>query len=482
MAKKVALSPQVGDSAPDWSYLIVNNLLPGYYPPSPEQFKNLLTKGMVVLDTNVLLGLYRRNEAARTAFLAVLQKIQSQLWIPFQVALEYQANRPRVRRERYGVYDELQNVLDAAQGSLKASIGSLNLRGQQSQIDCAPTLAAIETAFNDLRNQIQASKSKTPPNQGTDPIRDALDSYFDGRVGDPPKSQSEVELYNQEAKERFKNKIPPGYRDYNPKQKTAFVPYRDLLFDRRFGDYVLWRQIINEASSRQDLVGVLLVADDRKDDWWWEDRGETLGPKPELANEIVHRAKIPLFWMYSPEKFLEYAGEALEIDVPPKSAKRFKKKPIRLVEAAEPSLTGATSGYVLSHFAERAAVETIQREFDHVVLTRGDGFPDIIATGGQGGRVGYEITTSRSGGNIRGILRRVSEHYETRKQELNLDVCNAVVVALNEDAFLRISLDYRRGKFDEFFGSMGVYLAKLDFSEMEESQQVQSVPFLSYFG
>jgi hypothetical protein len=56
-----------------------------------------------------------------------------------------------------------------------------------------------------------------------------------------------------------------------------------------------------------DAKAVLLVTADRKEDWWWREKGKTVGPRPELIREAQRVGKIDLFWMYSPVQFLENA-------------------------------------------------------------------------------------------------------------------------------------------------------------------------------
>lgn len=50
------------------------------------------------------------------------------------------------------------------------------------------------------------------------------------------------------------------------------------------------------------------MCDDRKDDWWLQFKGKTLGPRPELVKEFVTAGGKDLH-MYSSDRFLEFAGE-----------------------------------------------------------------------------------------------------------------------------------------------------------------------------
>lgn len=66
----------------------------GYAPRSEEDWKNTLSNGLVVVDTNVLLSLYRYNPEARNSLLRTLQAFDSRLWVPNQVMVEFWRNHP----------------------------------------------------------------------------------------------------------------------------------------------------------------------------------------------------------------------------------------------------------------------------------------------------------------------------------------------------------------------------------------------------
>ena len=54
----------------------------GYYRPTHDEFSELWEKCVVILDTNVLLNLYRYPSEARDDLLKVFQQISDRLWIP----------------------------------------------------------------------------------------------------------------------------------------------------------------------------------------------------------------------------------------------------------------------------------------------------------------------------------------------------------------------------------------------------------------
>ena len=71
----------------------MRDLFPSYYRPTDEEFKELWEKCFFIFDTNVLLNLYLYDKKTLNDFLKVLKVVNERLWIPHQVALEFQKNR-----------------------------------------------------------------------------------------------------------------------------------------------------------------------------------------------------------------------------------------------------------------------------------------------------------------------------------------------------------------------------------------------------
>ena len=85
---------------------------PGYYRPTQAEFKELWNDCIFILDTNVLLNLYRYDEATRNDFLVTLEYVKDRLWIPHQVALEYQENRNQVIKSEEKRLNDIEIVLN----------------------------------------------------------------------------------------------------------------------------------------------------------------------------------------------------------------------------------------------------------------------------------------------------------------------------------------------------------------------------------
>ena len=70
--------------------------------------------GLIVLDANVLLDLYRITPDARDQVLETLRSVVERLWVPYQAALEFSRNRKEVVKDRISSLQRTRRLLRAA--------------------------------------------------------------------------------------------------------------------------------------------------------------------------------------------------------------------------------------------------------------------------------------------------------------------------------------------------------------------------------
>ena len=117
-------------------------------------------------------------------------------------------------------------------------------------------------------------------------------------------------------KKRYKNKIPPGFKDSTKNPSTDYF-YKGVEYKRKFGDLILWKQIIEKAKD-ENIKNVIFITDDEKEDWWYiakENGDKAIGPLANLTHEIIENAKIDLFHMYNTSAFFQAAKEFTSVEV-----------------------------------------------------------------------------------------------------------------------------------------------------------------------
>ncbi len=272
---------------------------PGHFRPTTEEFDRLWGEGTFVVDTNVLLNLYRYSHSARDELLKVLHALEDKLFLPHQVGREFLDRRLNTIRTQREGFAKLRQRVTAVRGEMEAELRKvLRLRpgedlpeGLRDALDEVPA-----GGYENLSERLETLETGLPRASNStndDEVWAAVEGLVAGKVG-PPYQDEEMREAEDEAERRRSAKIPPGFKDERP------------------GDYVLWRQTIDEA--KRSGRPVVLVTDDRKEDWWWIEQGETIGPRRALVEEMREQAGVP-FYMYTPDRLMGEARERLDVEV-----------------------------------------------------------------------------------------------------------------------------------------------------------------------
>ena len=265
----------------------------GYYRPTKYEFIQLWNDGLFVLEANILLNMYRYTPKTRNEFINILEKISDRIWIPYQVALEYHKNRLNVINHQILAYEKIKQSLNDNKNRIKKDLDAYSLH---PYIEVKGIIEKIDDKFIEINKELNMEKQKHPNLFEDDGVRQIITTLFEGKVGSSCPQDVLKKIYAK-GKERFENKIPPGYKDNE----------KDGL--EKYGDLILWYQIIDQAKSIKKPI--ILITDEKKDDWWLKFNGEIISPHPELINEMFTKAGVN-FYMYKTAKFMEYAKEHFE--------------------------------------------------------------------------------------------------------------------------------------------------------------------------
>lgn len=371
----------------------------GYYRPDKKELRAIWADCLFVPDANVLLGLYRYPTDARNDLIGTLKQVSDRLWLPHQAALEYQENRLSVIADQVAKYDEVDSVLVQTRSELDSRLAKLQLNKRHSVIDPADFLRKIDTVFSEFRQRLQEQKKTQPDVTDTDTTRAEVDSLFNDKVGDPF-PESELQTLYEEAKTRFEQRRPPGYLDDDKsKQEEKYHFFAGTAIRRDIGDLVLWKQILREARERESRH-VVFITDDDKPDWWWIFKGRTIGPRPELVDEIKREAGVDAFYMYDSARFLKFAKEFLGAEIKQDSIQQVSDI---AKERYENSQRRAFARHE-SHRLLSMVQEWLERELWHGHLKAQGTFPGLVGVK-RGSKVGFEIKVLRDVRNLGSGLR-----------------------------------------------------------------------------
>jgi hypothetical protein len=310
----------------------MRNLFDMFYVPESTDFERLWKECIFVFDANILLNLYRYSIKTTDIFLDIINKFSSRIWIPHQVALEYQANRMGVIYEQVDAYHNVRQIINKASTDLFAKLDEelKNYKRRHPIIEVGAITSRIDGYLKLIYEELENQEKSHPNYIVKDTIRELLEEKLTGKIGGPY-DESKLKLIFEEGEKRYKQKRPPGYKDAVDK-KGEYKYYRGLVIESQYGDLIVWKQIMDMAKSEEKSI--IFVTDDAKDDWWKREHGKTIGPRSELIDEFIYNTG-QNFYMYESYRFIEYAQTFMkqQIDVEAikevQELKESKKKDLR---------------------------------------------------------------------------------------------------------------------------------------------------------
>lgn len=267
--------------------------------PGPSEVSSALQAGIVAVDTNVLLNLYRYNQSTTDDLLAVLNAVRDRLFIPHQVVREFWRNRQAVvgglGTAKKDAEAALTKNCTSTQDAIKRWAKSVALPDERLDELLEKTGRFFEAISAELGDEPSRMSAHLPTSEDT--LLTELASLLDGAVGQEMAAE-EWDMAVAEGERRVNNSEPPGYMDVDKLESD--------LPEGASGDYIVWLQLLDEGESAgKDLV---LVTADTKEDWWNRtERGRLIGPRRELIDEYYRRTS-NRFFLLEPADLLKHSA------------------------------------------------------------------------------------------------------------------------------------------------------------------------------
>lgn len=251
------------------------------YSDSTIDIKKLIDSNsyLIVYDTNIFLNLYRISPDYADFALDCMNNLVDYTIIPHTVFIEFKKHNKKLYEKRqksieHSIEDSLKMIIQQKQ----AIINSCNVLKKRNFPDINEVINQIESKYSSVEKLLHDYFEE---HSVLSLINDSWDCDLPEklmqRLTDKAKvlnSPSMAELYSicEEGEDRFKSKIPPGYKD--EKHKSGIRQYCDLIW---------WKEILNFA--KENTKNIILVTDDVKEDWWIKEN-EKLKFRDELINEF----------------------------------------------------------------------------------------------------------------------------------------------------------------------------------------------------
>ncbi|MEH7117193.1 PIN-like domain-containing protein [Neobacillus vireti] len=286
----------------------------GFIGYTDVELKELWGKAIFVVDTNILINFYKYTSKESTkSLLDILRKLKDadRLWIPHQVALEYFFNYEDNMFKPHEGYDLLGKELVKLKEDAKKTLSAVKSKHPYIMTEKYQFYIDDLNHSNDLIQNMLKDEVENLPDSKI--IQKDLFDLLDGIVGEPY-SQKEIDAIEKAGKERYQHDVPPGFKDKNDKNKQGYRTYGDFKYQQLYGDLIVWHQIMDRAKKEESQTSIILITEDRKDDWWEKDKGQIKRPHPQLIQEFLNKTQ-QNFYMYRTDSFLRYAIDYLGADV-----------------------------------------------------------------------------------------------------------------------------------------------------------------------
>lgn len=218
---------------------------------------------IIIPDTNVFLNVYCYSPEFSEFALECLRKVSDAIYLPSTVRLEYEKHYrgefSNMKKRIATAGQETEKQITTAKQKILKTCENLE-RLQFRDIDILRSileskLDEVQKAFDGFFEDRATLYLIQHAWAGTDYLRMLVESIVSsGRVM-PALTQEEIYRWCEEGEKRYKNEIPPGFKDAKNKDGV-----------RKYSDLILWNEILRFAKTNRK--NIIFVTNDLKADWW----------------------------------------------------------------------------------------------------------------------------------------------------------------------------------------------------------------------
>lgn len=264
-------------------------------------------KYIIILDTNVLLNIYRYSPEFSEFALKCLSKIKNHLYLPATVRLEYEKHYKKefskMNKRISEATKETENQINNARRKILDSCKNLerlqftDVDELKDQLDVKLNdVAKVLKDFFDERTSLKISQNFW---NGKDHVNLLVNEIHNSHRIFPAPSQEELYKWCEIGEKRYKSEMPPGFRD--AKNKDGI---------RKYSDYIIWSEILRYARNKK--TNIIFVTDDVKTDWWEDvEQGKQFHSKLISEFKNTQQSLIPL----TSFQFYQFISEEFEIEL-----------------------------------------------------------------------------------------------------------------------------------------------------------------------
>jgi len=330
----------------------MKELYSGYSKKTEKELKELWENSLITFDTNVILNLYRYSDSTKVAILELIKKFEKQIFLTYQVGLEYNRNRYENISDQEKYHNDFIKKLEIIENDIKSK-GSPPFLSDSLH-------SSLKKVFNNVKKEVNGHIESYQKMPDDDKIFNEINKLFEGKITEKYDEERTNQIYIK-GKRGFDKKIPPGYKDHKKPE------------DKRYGDLIFWSQILEKSKAEEKSI--ILISDESKEDWIWKlKNGKIIGPRQELVEEMKTFSGKD-FHIYSSESFLNFGQMYFQENVNDKVIQEIESiKKYDLDAQIRESQRLSESAILKSKERQKAYYERIEKYLEQLIPREADVF------------------------------------------------------------------------------------------------------------
>lgn len=231
---------------------------------------------IIVMDTNVWLGLYKIPIPALHIILASLNELEGKIWIPNQVYTEFYRNVTQHKEEFLNKYSAIRSKasgnLTEAKNSISQALKNISYGSEEIESIKKELEDSVSRTIQKFKNDLTPIDEKYLIEIEGLGLPNSIEELFEraySSSSNVPLTKFELIKICEEGELRFKYNLGPGKTDKgkkSPPDKRISKENEWLETMRKYGDLIIWKEILKIIEGNE--VNLLFIEDEKKADWW----------------------------------------------------------------------------------------------------------------------------------------------------------------------------------------------------------------------
>jgi len=265
----------------------LEQLFPEFYQKKIDE--KGLKNSLIILDTNYLLEIVQLPTEAAKKYIKALEKMTDRIYIPYLVALEFNFNKSNVKKNKVKNIQKYKQGIEKELSKVQEAVEKIEQLGNDKKI-FTEKLSKMVSEYNTKIMELVDSEISNSITKDEREIYEKLVKVIGNKIGGKYE-QKWIDSVETEGRERYENKIPPGFNDSKKDDEVNEKRHYDnLRYSRKYGDLIIWKDILEYTKKHTEFEKVIFVTNDgksnKKNDLLYKVGDFIIGPNVYLMNEL----------------------------------------------------------------------------------------------------------------------------------------------------------------------------------------------------